>query len=154
MWRNNFFQLFIFIGAFITLDSLSGCKEENPAPVFSPIPKIELVTFSPTTARQLKDTLWFKIKYEDGDGDLGDAEANAQNLFVVDNRINVTNKLRIPQLSPAAVAIRGEFSFYLKNTILSDPNATQETFHYKIYVVDRKGNKSNEISTPDITITP
>jgi len=139
---------------FGTLVGIVGCSTNADDPTVDslPTPTISFISVTPTTAQQFTDSLAFKIEYVDGNGDIGDVNPAAENLFVIDSRIGLTHKLRIPQLSPTSVAIKGVLAFTLKNTILTNPDATTEIVRYKIYLQDRAGNKSNEIMTPEITV--
>jgi hypothetical protein len=40
------------------------------------------------------------ISYEDGNGDLGENNANVTNLFITDNRVGIEYPYRINQLGP------------------------------------------------------
>lgn len=140
--------LFICAGCFTFL---WGCKKEEPP--FSTTPEISFKTVTPSVAVAFKDSLTFEIMYKDGDGDLGENNANVENLFLTDNRINLTYKYRIKQLAPDGdpIPIQGSLSIILKNTALTDTNATQTTT-FSIYVLDRAGNKSNVIESKLVTV--
>ena len=115
-------------------------------------PSIKLISVAPSTVRAFADSLVFNISYTDGDGDLGENNSNAQNLFIKDNRINITYNYRINQLSPAAVPIQGTLSVVLKNTGITDQSNSQQV-SFDIFVRDRAGHESNKITTNNITIT-
>ncbi|HHG86297.1 MAG TPA: hypothetical protein ENJ82_16220, partial [Bacteroidetes bacterium] len=78
----------------------STCKKEK-VNLTDPIPEITGLTISPTTIIELQDSIIFQISYRDGDGDLGENKPNVSNLFLIDNRINVTESFRIRELAPA-----------------------------------------------------
>ena len=130
---------------------LASCQKDDP--VYNNIPEIELISATPSTVKQYKDSIVFVISYKDGDGDLGENSADAKNLFLTDNRINITYDYRIPQLSPdgSHIIIKGQLSVVLKSTGITD-GSTQQMASYSIYVKDRAGNKSNVVTTPILTI--
>lgn len=118
----------------------------------SSTPTIELVSVSSTSVQE-GDPLTFRIKYTDGDGDLGENDANAKNLFLTDNRVNVTYEYRIQELSPSgsSVIIRGNLDVKLNTTAITNGSESQSVT-YSIYVKDRAGNQSNTVTTESITI--
>ena len=149
MKRNTFYILRFTFYVFICV--IFSCKKD--APVYTNTPAIEFVSVAPTTVTQYKDSITFTISYKDGDGDLGQNDPNVTNLFLTDNRINITYNFRIPQLAPdnANIIIKGNLSVVLKNTGITDGSASQ-TATYSIYVKDRAGNTSNTITTDAITV--
>jgi hypothetical protein len=60
---------------------------------------------------------------------------------------------RVKQLAPsdAKIKIKGNLEFVLKNTEITDSSSSQSAT-YTIYLVDRAGNKSNSVVTPEITV--
>ena len=76
-----------------------------------------------------------------------------KNLFLIDNRIDVEYTYRIQDLVPGddAVPIEGNLSFSIPNTYLTGTDSL-ESVTYRIYVVDRAGNRSNQILAGPITI--
>ncbi|MEL6732380.1 MAG: hypothetical protein AAFP83_14720, partial [Bacteroidota bacterium] len=60
----------------------------------------------------------------------------------------------LQQLAPdeANVPIQGTFVVTLPFTILTD-NAAEQNVSFEIYVVDRAGNQSNILTTPEIVVT-
>ena len=150
MKKNKFYILLITFYIALAL-AISDCKKDKP--VYSNTPEIEFVSVAPTTVTQYKDEITFTISYNDGDGDLGQNDPNVTNLFLTDNRINITYGFRIPQLAPdnANIIIKGNLSVILKNTGITDGSSSQ-TATYSIYVKDRAGNTSNTITTSAITV--
>ena len=130
--------------------SFSPCKKDEA--IHSDTPTIELVSVSSTSVQE-GDPLTFKIKYTDGDGDLGENDANAKNLFLIDNRVNVTYEYRIEQLAPSgsSIIIRGNLNVELSSTAITNGSNSQSVT-YSIYVRDRAGNQSNTVTTESITI--
>ena len=134
---------------FVVLLGAFGCKDDVVPMAIEP--SIKLISVAPSTVRAFADSLVFNISYTDGDGDLGENNSNAQNLFIKDNRINITYNYRINQLSPAAVPIQGTLSVVLKNTGITDQSNSQQV-SFDIFVRDRAGHESNKITTNSITI--
>ena len=137
----------------------SSCKKDNssqPNPLISIIPLIELQSISPDTIHQLADSLVFQIKYTDGDGDLGDYDADTLSFWITDNRFPLTEKFHIPPLAPAGttVAISGTLNAVLDHIILKDQNASSESATFTVKLKDRAGNWSNEITTAPVIILP
>ncbi|MDZ4758126.1 MAG: hypothetical protein SGJ10_08310 [Bacteroidota bacterium] len=128
-----------------------GCKKKEAV---SNVPVITFVNAAPSTVKAYKDSVVFTIGYADADGDLGENSVNAENLFLTDNRINITYKYRIKQLAPtgAVIAIKGNLDVILKSTDITDSTSATQTATYNIYVTDRAGNKSNVITSSAITI--
>ena len=137
--------------AIFTLFCITISCEKDP--VFTTQPTITLVRITPEIAQEYVDSIVFTIGYTDGDGDLGENTAQAQNLFLTDNRIGVTYPYRISQLGPdgAQIPIQGNINIVLPNTGITD-NSTQQTVTFDIFVKDRAGNQSNTITTTPITI--
>jgi hypothetical protein len=135
--------LFIFI----------GCTQKSDEPPFSIKPEIRFVKMNPQTVVAGRDSVTFQIEYQDGDGDLGDSTADAQNLFLTDTRINAVYPYRIPRIVPSdnKVPIKGSFTFSLPNTFLTDSVPSQQTT-FTIRIRDRAGNDSNTLTTPTLMI--
>ncbi|MEL6625663.1 MAG: hypothetical protein AAFQ83_20880 [Bacteroidota bacterium] len=138
----------------ISLILWTGCKQDElPGDILSPIPQISLIDISPTSVQALDDEIRFEVQYQDGDGDLGSSD-DAKNLFIQDVRIDNPHAFHLQQLAPdeANVPIQGTFVVTLPFTILTD-NAAEQNVSFEIYVVDRAGNQSNILTTPEIVVT-
>lgn len=129
----------------------SACKKEKIE--FDSTPAIEFVGISPTTANEYTDSVTVTIKYNDGDGDLGENTTGVKNCFVRDNRIGITYEYRIRQLAPddSAIPIEGTLNIELGGQGITD-NSTQQSVSYTIYLKDRAGHQSNSVTTSAITI--
>ncbi len=138
--------LYIILGLLI----IGGCKKKTTV---SNVPVISFITQNPSTVKAYKDSVIFTIGYEDADGDIGENNANAENLFLIDNRINITYKYRVKELAPlgTAIAIKGNLNVILKSTDITDGSSSQAAT-YSIYLTDRAGNKSNTVTSGTITI--
>ena len=137
---------------FVTIVLISSCKKEDPVS-FDPTPKIEYIGISPTVANEYTDSVTVTIKYNDGDGDLGENATGVKNCFVTDNRIGITYQYRIQQLAPdgASIPIEGNLNIELGGQGITD-NSNQQSVSYTIYVVDRAGHQSNSVTTSAISI--
>lgn len=144
----------------------AGCVD---APNFSHIPRIEFTGFTKDTLQQgafEQDSLSVFIRFEDGDGDIGnDAQSGTNNIFLVDERTgSQDNSFRIPTIPAegSANGIEGTIRLVLFSTCCifdsgndpcgTDINQPTDEVQYRIYMEDRAGNKSNEILTDPITL--
>jgi hypothetical protein len=147
MSKNNIAFILILCTLFF------ACKKDE-ATEYSDTPQISFVSISPATVTEFEDSITIVISYVDGDGDLGENNSSVSNLFVTDTRINITYPFRIQQLGPdnAGITIKGKLNVVLKNTGITD-GSPQQAVSYQLYMNDRKGNKSNVITTSAITVT-
>lgn len=145
MFNRPFLILLVIIFSF-------SCKKEEGIS-FDPTPKIEYIGISPTVANEYTDSVTITIKYNDGDGDLGENTTTAKNCFVTDNRIGITYQYRIKQLAPdgANIPIEGNLNIELGGQGITD-NSNQQSASYTIYLVDRAGHQSNSVTTAAISI--
>lgn len=137
----------IYLSAIVLLFS---CKKEQ---VISDTPIIEFKSISPATVQEYSDDIIITISYSDGNGDLGENNPDIHNLFVEDNRNGIVYQFRIPHLAPDnnSIAIEGDFNITINGSGITDESSSQQ-LNYAIYVTDRAGNKSNTITTSNITI--
>lgn len=135
--------------------TLVSCTKEENAPVFSPVPKIEFVSMTPGNVKAWQDSVVFTIKYEDGDGDLGENTAGSENLFLTDSRTNGSYTFRIRELVPKgeSVPIKGSLRFVLPFTFLSDEGVSSELVTFEIHVKDRAGRESNKVKSPTLRVS-
>ena len=140
-------KLSIYIYLFFLLFSCKKDKKEYEA---APVITFKSISPSPVTEYQ---PILITFEYTDGDGDLGENNANVKNLFVTDNRIGITYSYRIQQLSPAnsIIAIQGTMEAKIENAVITN-NAVEQYVNYSLYVTDRAGHKSNIITTTDVLI--
>lgn len=138
----------LVVGILITIAS---CK---PDPATDPVPTIEFMSVDPSTVVEFQDSLTFIISYQDGDGDLGENNPTAENLFLRDSRNGVTYGFRIQQLAPTGseISIQGELNVILEHTSITDGSSSQSVT-YEIWVIDRAGNESNHVETGPVTVT-
>lgn len=128
-----------------------ACEGETPG--FSDTPEIELIGISPAIVTAQQDSIVFELGYKDGDGDLGTNDDSQRNIFITDQRIDLVHEFRLKRLAPegSEIAIQGSFKVFLENTLITG-TGTEENVSFKIYVVDRAGNQSNELITPEIVV--
>ncbi len=128
----------------------ASCKKEKKEYDISP--QIEFVSISPNPVNEYQP-VYITFKYTDGDGDIGENDANAKNLFVTDNRIGIVYSYRIQQLSPdnEKIPITGNLEAKIDNAVITNGAASQSVT-YTVYIVDRAGNMSNTITTPAVNI--
>ncbi len=146
--KNPFFAVLLTAFAIATF---SFCKKTE----LQDAPKIEFKSASKTVLAAGIDSLSLIISYSDGDGDLGENDANAVNCFVQDSRSPaLLYQLRIQQLAPdgTKISIKGELALTLPPTGLVDNSNTEETAVFSIKIYDRAGNESNLVESPAILI--
>ena len=134
----------------------TACKKDeasDPNPPISDVPAIEIVSLSSSSINQFDD-LTFTISYQDGNGDIGDENADAAVVFITDNRASITHEFHVPPLAPAgeSIAIQGNLLVVLENVILLDQNNTSESATFTVRLQDRSGNSSNEVVSSSVTI--
>ncbi len=135
---------------FLLVTGILSCKKDEA--IDSNTPTIELVSVSSSSVLE-GQPITFKIKYTDGDGDLGENNPDAHNLFLIDNRVGVAYEYRIRELAPpgSSIIIRGNLDVILGTTAITNGSNSQSVT-YSINVVDRAGNRSNTVTSSEITI--
>lgn len=131
---------------------LAACRKE---PVMPLEPQITLVSMDRDSVVEFSDRVIVRFSYQDGDGDLGQADPDAYTLWVKDARLAEADGYHIPPLAPEGeeVPIQGELSVEL-NALFLLGNGAVESTTYTIHVEDRAGNRSNTFTTGPITILP
>lgn len=133
----------------------SNCETVNNEPLFPLTPSIKITSISQDTIIQFVDQLVIAIEYEDGDGDLGNANPDINSIFVKDSRLETPDEYYLPPLAPdsSLLSITGTFNLELSTTFLFG-NGSEESTFFEVYVVDRAGNTSETvITTPVLIIT-
>jgi hypothetical protein len=142
-----------------------GCA--NP-PDYSDTPTLTFVSLSKQTMLQSKfgsDTVALTFAFTDGDGDISFSDTTA-NVFIVDARDNFSKpSYRIPRIDEqgAGNGISGTITIAVPTTCcIYPPNSAPpcdtssfapklvDTLAYRIQIMDRARNKSNEITTDPI----
>jgi len=152
---NNYLYIIkILILSFVVGCLWTSCETQNTEPVFDLVPKIELLSLSSTELVEFKDTLTLLLRYEDGDGDLGNSNPDINSVFVQDSRLDEADEYFLGPLAPedAGVSITGNLNISLAPTFILGNGNIEETT-YTIYMNDRAGNQSNILETEPITIT-
>jgi hypothetical protein len=138
-----------FLGSFFFLFScsLTDKRMEERAPY------IELLGLSQDTLKQFEDTLFITLFYRDNNGDLGFENPNENSIFVKDNRLSTFDGFYIGPLAPLnqSLSIQGKLVLQLPPLFIFG-NVNAQNTNFSLYMVDREGNRSNEINTPSITI--
>lgn len=131
---------------------ITGCKKDKNE--FSEVPEIEFVSITPAVAEQYTDAVTITLRYKDGDGDLGENDADVRNCFITDNRIGIRYEYRIRQLAPdgAQIPIQGNLDVQIGGQGITDTAATTQAATFTIFVRDRAGHPSNSVTTGSITI--
>lgn len=145
-------KLLVPVYILIICSLVAACKKDKKI-TYDDVPQLSFSSISPDPAKEFEDSISISFNYTDGNGDLGENNANTDNLFVTDTRINITYPFRVQQLSPdnSTIAIKGNLRVILKNTGITNGSSSQQVT-YQLYMVDRSGNQSNTISTTPITI--
>ncbi|MBC8048088.1 MAG: hypothetical protein H7Y00_14920 [Fimbriimonadaceae bacterium] len=157
--RFSFVSAYLFILIILSL-SFNACNKEpienEPNPIISDTPYIELRSVSATTVTEYEDSVIFEIFYQDGDGDIGYANPDSMSLFITDSRIFTVQQYYVPLLAPEGsdITIQGILNVKLDNTIMIDDTNASETVQFKIHIKDRNGNYSNYVTSENITVLP
>jgi hypothetical protein len=130
----------------LTVLALAGCVQE---PEYSVVPYIEFRSMNANTFEELdEDSLSVVLYFEDGDGDLGSDDSI--NMYWEDSRVPgypLPFKIPFIELQGNSKAISGTITTYYPISYCYDNDDAIDTFYFKIYIVDRAGNKSNVDST-------
>ena len=139
------------VALFLVVLVFSSCKKDEDS--LSIVPQLTFESISPTTIQEFGGPITFSISYQDGDGDLGENDSDAKNLFLQDLRNGITYEYRIQELAPqgADIAIIGTIDIILNTISITDGSNEQEVT-FDIYAVDRAGNSSKPITSPPLTI--
>ena len=133
-----------------------ACKpaeESDPRPPVSMVPEIDIKSIDPIELQQF-ETVIFKIGYLDGDGNIGDEDADVHALEILDNRQNILHSFHVPPQSPIEnIAIEGVLVVEVENVILLDQSNTSESLTFNIRLKDRAGNWSNTVTSQTLTVT-
>ncbi len=142
------------------------------SPDYSDTPAIEFVSLSNLQMSQRplnSDTTVVSLSFQDGDGDIGTPMGmGGVNIFVIDNRTGeFYDRFRIPAIPEQGAnnGVSGTINMVLLNTCCIFPpqdsipacespaQYPDNDLTFTIYMVDRAGNKSNEVQTPVIKLT-
>ncbi|MCI4668727.1 MAG: hypothetical protein MRZ79_11375 [Bacteroidia bacterium] len=132
----------------------------NREPLFPVEPRIEVISISPGTVKNLRDSIIVQFRFEDGDGNIGatpEDDPNIVNLTLIDSRINdfpnqdsskFIYNYRIPNLTQDTrnPSIQGEVTVKIDFTTLFSVFASSEQVRYQIKFYDRDGNLATPIN--------
>ena len=152
-----------YLSIFTILCLLLGIAACSSEPVFDTTPEIEFLEITPTEIQQLTGEFTVSIRFQDGDGDLGNNNSENTNLYVADTRtvfdtlepsgfsiLNLTPDTKNP-------SIQGTISIQVPapplTRFLTGIGPLEELTTFRIWMVDRAGNISNEIFTTPVLIT-
>ncbi len=143
-----------YINIILGLALMAGaCTKISDEPQFDLTPAIVIDSISADTIVEFEEALIVTLTYEDGDGDLGNPDPNVNSLFVKDQRLEMQDEYYVYPLAPVGenISITGKLTVELNTTFILG-NGTAEQTKFTLYLVDRAGNKSNEVTTGFITI--
>jgi len=143
----------LILSALATLLAGTACTKQVGDPPFPVVPSISLVSMNRAEVREFQDTLEVLLHYRDGDGDLGHPDPDIPTLIVKDARLAEADSLHLQPLAPvgANVAIEGDLRVMLPRLFLLG-NGSKETTRFRIRLLDRAGNESNEVQTEPVTL--
>jgi hypothetical protein len=148
----NYYKL---ITLFIVVLAFLSCKKKEKSTSTPEPPAIELISVTPSTVKEFKDSVLVKIKYKDRNGDLGDPSPDEHSLSIKDSRLANADTYHVKPLAPVSdkdIPIEGELTIKL-NSLFLIGTGTSENATLVIKIKDRQGQWSNEITAPAITIT-
>lgn len=139
--------------------NFTACDKDN-----SKIPTIEFVSVSKSfMAQGGVDSLYFKFKFTDGDGDIG--SDTTDNIFLKDNRTGLTiATYKIPDYlgsNPNNSSRTGEVTLIAYSACCIYPDSSScmsstifptRDMKYQLQISDRAGNYSNVIESSNIEL--
>ncbi|HHS95789.1 MAG TPA: hypothetical protein ENJ45_04300 [Phaeodactylibacter sp.] len=146
---------------------VAACREP---PDYPDEPVIEFVGMNKSTMVQGQlnnDQLQMTISFTDGDGDLGsNNNEDSTKVYLIDPRYDppLTTTVTIPLVPELGTGngISGEMTFRVFNSCCIYPGLPitcepyegypTDTIVYSIYIIDRKGNKSNVIQADPVVL--
>jgi hypothetical protein len=136
---------------------LQKCQK---APDFPIVPAIEFGSFNKTNITIGTDSLILKIKFTDGDGDIGfnqgEYASNDSSILITEVRRGIADYIHT--YNPPHIPEKGSFK-QISGTIRINmwyisscrpDHATADTVLYKVRLIDRAGHISNSITTPTV----
>ena len=148
MKKRTIIYLLSMLTSIILVSSACKKKDENIG-----TPVLTFKTLSSNDLLEFSDSLNVTFSYEDSDGDIGFYEADSSSVYIQDKRLSKPDLYYIKPLNPPNVQpfIKGDIQLGLKNMFMLGSGTTEKT-SFTIWLKDRKGNISNSIVTPEITI--
>jgi hypothetical protein len=135
---------------------LVSCKKEEIKVQgdYSEIPSIEFKSINTETIKEFQDSVIIVIGYKDLNGDIGQLDPDNNSLYIKDRRLPAADYYHIPPVTPEDVEFktRGTIRIVVPTLFLLG-NGGNETTVLQIKIKDQAGHWSNELSTPELTIT-
>lgn len=129
---------------------LWSCRKEDEKPE---APVIEFVRISDTEVTEFNNRISITIAYEDYQGDIGESDPDVYSLRIKDARLSDYDWYHIPPLTPdqQSLHVKGEFTVLL-NPVFLMGTGNSETTRFDIEVLDRAGNWSNTVTSPNVMV--
>lgn len=145
------FNLYHILGALSVF--IFSCRENAVEPPFPITPEIKFLGLSHDTIHEFQDILTISISYQDGDGDLGFEEPDDYAVFIRDVRLAKYDGFYIGPVAPpgAEIAVKGNLKLEFPSLFVFG-NRSEERTQFYIYIIDRKGHKSNELLSTEVII--
>ena len=114
---------------------------------------LTLISTSPTELNEFQENLIVEIEYEHSEGFIGFYDPDYLSVEVKDSRLRNADFYHLIPLNPPdnQLSIRGSINLEIDSPFLLG-SGNLETLFYTIRIQDRKGEWSNEITTPMITV--
>jgi hypothetical protein len=135
----------------VSFPLLWSCKKDESADPVAPV--IAFKSISQTEVDEFTNSISITFSFEDFQGDIGFTDNDQLSLKVKDSRLDTEDWFHVPPMTPdlQELHIKGEYSVEL-NPLFLLGNGAHETTSFTIQLVDRKGNWSNQIVSPDVLI--
>ncbi|MEM8897008.1 MAG: hypothetical protein AAGC85_02850 [Bacteroidota bacterium] len=156
------------ISVLVVLVGLAGIFSVscNNDPGFPAEPSLEFLSLTPDTVQDQRDSMVLRLRFTDGDGNLGSDDNGVFNLVVVDRRLyadefplteeQATLNYTLPDLTPDTKnpAIQGIINVEIAPTAirLALQGASQDVTTFDVFITDRDDNVSNTITTTPVVI--
>jgi len=151
--------LYSILALILIAAAFSACKKNT----MSKIPEISLIAFGPDSMSLALDTAYLVFHLQDGDADLGnDPTSTNYDIYIKDYRFDsgyvgyffptIDGSVENPNKG-----IQGTCTFLFPPGLIAyrqdSVHIKRDTTHFELYIVDRAGNQSNHIITPNIILT-
>ncbi|MFN0200129.1 MAG: hypothetical protein ACKVTZ_01335 [Bacteroidia bacterium] len=133
--------------------ALTTCAQKDDTITPAVEPAIEFVSITPSQVKQF-NSLEIVIQYIDGDGDLGNPDPDEKMLAIKDSRLPEADMYHVQPLAPLEekVSIKGKVKITVPNVVLLGTGSSEQLY-FSIKWKDRAGHWSNEITSPNITVS-
>lgn len=152
---NTYFKYVLIYIAFLSFScKTKTCDSNVPEISFKNFDKSVIEECSPASQGTC-DSLIMYITFTDCDADIGFPKGDKNNdLFVTDSRTDSVTVFKIPYVNPekGIKELTGEIRVRIPTMTCRPIGLSFDTVAYTIQIMDRAGNMSNKIITPDILI--